>query len=88
MPDSKPRRCREKAWEQLQDYYHGVKCPMTSQIGGVGAPQYLSVDGHQECLDEEVEGGFTTVCLPGKKPANCEVGFGCSINLKNKMNII
>ena len=73
MPDSKPRRCREKAWEQLQDYYHGVRCPITTNIGGVGAPQYLSVDGHSECLDEENEGGFQTVCLPGTKPADCQV---------------
>ena len=73
MPLSKPRRCREKAWEQLQDYYHGVKCPEPAQIGGVGAPEYLSIDGHRDCLDENQENGFTSICIPPVKKSNCEV---------------
>ena len=75
MPPTKPRRCREKAWEQLQDYYHGVICPGSEVplIGGVGAPEYLSIAGHENCLDENQEDGFTSSCIPAVKPSNCEV---------------
>ena len=73
LPHSKPRRCREKAWEQLQDYYHGIKCPETPIIGGVGAPEYLSIVGHERCLGENLNGGFVSICMPGVKPLSCEV---------------
>lgn len=75
MPETKPRRCRDKAWQQLQNYYHGVKCPApeVTLIGGVGAPEYLSIAGHESCLDENQEDGFTSSCIPAVKPSNCEV---------------
>ena len=75
MPDVKPRRCRENAWQQLQVHYHGVKCPGSEvvSIGGVGAPEYLSVAGHENCLGENQEDGFTSSCVPAIKPSDCEV---------------
>ena len=73
LPQSKPRRCRQKSWEQLQDFYHGIKCPVTPIIAGVGAPEYLSIVGHERCLSENQDRGFVSVCLPGSKPLSCEV---------------
>ena len=57
------------------NYYHGVKCPGSevASIGGVGAPEYLSIAGHENCLGENQEDGFTSSCIPAIKPLDCEV---------------
>ena len=42
-------------------------------IGGT-PPAYLSVAGHEQCIDERYatpENSFTSVCLPETKPADC-----------------
>ena len=77
MPTSRPRRCREKAWEQLQDYYHGVKCPQAN----VGAPEYLSIDGHKECLGENHGDDYSSVCLPEVKLFTCQVYLNLKIRI-------
>ena len=38
---------------------------------GLGAPSYLSIDGFKDCLDENTEEGYTSLCLPKEKPVAC-----------------
>ena len=44
-----------------------------SQIGGVGAPAYLSIPGFESCLEEFTPSGgdHSENCLPNKRPYNC-----------------
>ena len=47
-----------------------------SQIGGVGAPAYLSIPGFENCLEEFTPAGgdHSENCLPQKRPYNCAEG--------------
>ena len=49
LPSTRPYWCVQKAWEELQQKYHGAKCPERPSIG-LGAPEYLSIAGHEDCL--------------------------------------
>ena len=49
LPSTRPDRCIPPAWEELQQKYHGAKCPERPSIG-LGAPEYLSIAGHEDCL--------------------------------------
>ena len=55
--------------------FYGVKCPASESllIEGVGTPEYLSIVGHEHCLDEQQEDGFTSSCIPTVKPEDCQV---------------
>ena len=75
LPSIKPYWCVQKAWEELQQKYHGAQCPeRPSSIIGLGAPEYLSISGHEDCLgtyQPSPSSSYTAVCLPSSRPSAC-----------------
>ena len=80
LPTVKPVSCNTTAWNELKKEVAagGVnECqPPVLLGGGVRAlpPQYLSIDGHQDCLAEHSPRGasHTEICLPSVKPESCD----------------
>ena len=75
LPSEKPRPCLDNSWKQLKNVFNGAKCPAKKppiSFVGLGAPEYLSVPGHQDCLGTFNSGPSSTEkCLPTTKPAAC-----------------
>ena len=74
MPSYKPQLCSNTAWSQLQTVFNGPICSQTPRIiasPNAVAPAYLSIEGHEKCLDAHSNGQYTVKCLPEKIPTNC-----------------
>ena len=69
IPSTKPSSCIQSAWDKIQGVFRGERCPMTI---GLGAPEYLSVSGHEDCLGKyNPSPSYTAKCLPSNKPSSC-----------------
>ena len=79
LPNVKPASCNSNAWNELENEVEDGridKCQPTMLGSGVVQalpPRYLSIDGHQDCLEEHSPRGatHTEICLPGTKPSSC-----------------
>ena len=78
LPERRPRLCIKPVWDQLQEVFEGAKCPEFplwqngSPSLGIAAPEYLSVPGHEDCLDSfNPSSSFSTKCIPSIKPGKC-----------------
>ena len=78
LPSAKPSSCTENSWNALKKQVKAgdlSKCKTQMVLGGLGAlpPKYLSIDGHQDCLDQHSPRGasHTEICLPLSKPPAC-----------------
>ena len=83
MPKSRPDICIPPAWDKLQEVFDGEVCPdfplwqngappIKKTPVGLGAPAYLAVVGHEECLSTfSPAPGRTEKCIPKEKPDSC-----------------
>ena len=72
LPSIKPSRCTSQAWTELGQKFNGQICPTLSQSVRLGAPEYLSIVGHQDCLQTyQPSPSYTANCLPSNKPSRC-----------------
>ena len=77
LPQYQPNACVAKAWRKLTQVFDGIRCSIgeAKTVGGSDSaqPDYLSVEGQQECLGYHQIGDTHTVkCLPTEKPAACD----------------
>ena len=71
LPSTKPSNCLPPAWTELQQKFDGENCPAEKVIG-LGAPEYLSIPGHEDCLGTyNPSPSFEANCLPSTKPSKC-----------------
>ena len=78
LPSAKPSSCADNSWNILKKQSMDgdlTKCQENKVVGGLGGlpPKYLSINGHQNCLDEHSPRGasHTEICLPAAKPSAC-----------------
>ena len=78
LPSAKPSNCAEDSWNTLKKHVMDGdlnKCQVSRVVGGSRAlpPKYLSIDGHQDCLDQHSPRGasHSEICLPDSKPTVC-----------------
>ena len=83
LPKEIPAKCFPPAFEDLQNTYEGKRCPdfpiwQNSPVRterpsvGLGAPEYLSVLGHEDCLDTYSPApGRLETCMPKSIPDDC-----------------
>ena len=48
LPDSKPEACSETAWDELESGFFGSQC---RRQPNALPPHYLSIQGHENCLE-------------------------------------
>ena len=68
----------ERSKKRTLEVFEGAKCPEFplwqngSPSLGIAAPEYLSVPGHEDCLDSfNPSSSFSTKCIPSIKPGKC-----------------
>ena len=76
LPATKPNDCSELSWDEIQFSFDGEVCPSNdpSIIGEIsGPPAYLSIRGHQKCLEKHYSAGesHAALCLPELRPNKC-----------------
>ena len=65
--------CSHDAWKEIQksDLPYCSETPRIIASPNAVAPAYLSIEGHEKCLDSHGNGQYTVKCLPKSKPSNC-----------------
>ena len=74
LPNDKPAGCPENTWNDLTDVFEGIRCPKAARSGAPTGlpPAYLSVEGHQTCLDvHQASLTHSEKCLPQDQPEAC-----------------
>ncbi len=76
LPRKRVPECLEPSWMSLLDVFEGVQCPPVKIVTGgvvqVQPPAWLSVPGHQFCLEVyQASATHSEYCLPAKKPDAC-----------------
>ena len=72
-PSYKPLLCTVNAWDDLKAKFK-VRCPSRPRIIApvkAVAPSYLSIEGHEKCLDIHNNGQYIVKCLPEAQPVEC-----------------
>ena len=69
LPTNQPTDCPNASWNKIKQVFDGENCPMGV---GLGAPEYLSVPNHTECLGTyNPTPSYTAKCLPTNQPTDC-----------------
>ena len=73
VPSYKPLLCSKSAWSELKSLGL-VQCPPKPRIivsTKAAPPAYLSIEGHENCLDSYSNGQYSVRCLPETRPDEC-----------------
>ena len=85
LPIRRPDYCPHESWNELVTVFEGERCDgrrRQGQAGGqnqqqpgtgvqLGAPAYLTVEGHRDCLGSKRAGSSFVLCMPSVRPAIC-----------------
>ena len=73
VPSYKPLLCSKSAWSELKPLGL-VRCPPKPRIivsAKAAPPAYLSIEGHEKCIDSYSNGQYSVRCLPETRPDAC-----------------
>ena len=86
LPQEKPDFCSETTWDDVTSEFVGAKC---RRQPNALPPHYLSVEGHENCLQEaQASETHTEVCLPSQIPEECPVDAWESLQINFEVNSV